>query len=49
MITFLQKNHPDALPRTRVEVVALPQTNGHAGPDDQAAVINTNPNGGKQV
>lgn len=49
MITFLQKNYPDALPRTRVEVVTLPGSNGHAGREDQAATLNMNRNGGNQV
>jgi hypothetical protein len=49
MITFLQKNYPDALPSTRIEVVALPQSNGHAGPDDPVTGMNMNRNSGKQV
>jgi small-conductance mechanosensitive channel len=42
MITFLQKNYPECLPRTRLEVVSLPKTNGQARADEGEALVSKN-------
>jgi small-conductance mechanosensitive channel len=42
MITFLQKNHPECLPRTRMEVVSLPKTNGQARADEGETLVSKN-------
>jgi small-conductance mechanosensitive channel len=42
MITFLQKNYPEALPRTRLEVISLPKPNGQARPDEQETLVSKN-------
>jgi small-conductance mechanosensitive channel len=42
MITFLQKNYPDCLPRTRLEVVSLPKTNGQARADEGETLVGKN-------
>ena len=42
MITFLQKNYPECLPRTRLEVLNLPKTNGQARTDEGEPLVGKN-------